>query len=454
MTDEFGEEIKQMYRKAGLTPPEGKGLHTKAFHGCVISYLKKGMSYSEGAKRCMGALGDKAINPSHRRKEEYMEQFDEMLGKYRVTVNPDGTHNIHEVPIFELGTFKSKDGKPYDDEWFDRARQTHEAMKSDNGYLPTFHPGHNSDNGSELPAMGLLDNLKKAGKMVIADLVKIGQDAWAALKDGKYPYRSIEATNGDAPRILSLAMLGSRPPAVKTPPLYAGELPEGVIVDTFSIMVDENVDILECAVVERTEPVKELEQEATNMADEIKDVKETPTPEVKAEEAQDKAAEKLIEKIEQNEKIQMAEQIKALEAKLAAVADTVTKAETAKKEAIVDSFIEKMNATGKLTKSQIDYDGKENSLALRKLMLSLNDEQREQFCAFVGATESVAHFTQETKAGDETDKHSETDDAEKLWDKVNEMTKSYMKENPKASLRDAQKAVLAANPAIKSKLEI
>ena len=63
----MGEKIKQMYRKEGLTPPKGKGMHTEAFHSCVIEYLKKGMSYPEAAKRCMGGLGrNKAVNPSHR----------------------------------------------------------------------------------------------------------------------------------------------------------------------------------------------------------------------------------------------------------------------------------------------------------------------------------------------------------------------------------------------------
>ena len=46
--------------------PEGKGIHTEAFHSCVVNYLKKGFSYDEAAKRCMGGLGrNKAVKKSH-----------------------------------------------------------------------------------------------------------------------------------------------------------------------------------------------------------------------------------------------------------------------------------------------------------------------------------------------------------------------------------------------------
>jgi len=62
----MGEEIKKLYRKKGLTPPKGKGIHTKLFHKCVVSYLTKGMSYREAAKRCMGGIGrNLAVNKSH-----------------------------------------------------------------------------------------------------------------------------------------------------------------------------------------------------------------------------------------------------------------------------------------------------------------------------------------------------------------------------------------------------
>ena len=63
----------QLYVDAGLTPPkEGKGIHTYRFHECAVSYMKKGMDKNEAYKRCMGALGELAINPEHRRTEMEM----------------------------------------------------------------------------------------------------------------------------------------------------------------------------------------------------------------------------------------------------------------------------------------------------------------------------------------------------------------------------------------------
>jgi len=66
----MSQEIKDMYRNAGLKPPEGKGIHTKNAHKCVINYLKKGFSKDEAWKRCVGGMGAKnAIKKSHRRKK-------------------------------------------------------------------------------------------------------------------------------------------------------------------------------------------------------------------------------------------------------------------------------------------------------------------------------------------------------------------------------------------------
>jgi len=64
----MSQKIRAIYRKAGVESkmPEGKGIHTEAFHSCVVNYLKKGFSYDEAAKRCMGGLGrNKAVKKSH-----------------------------------------------------------------------------------------------------------------------------------------------------------------------------------------------------------------------------------------------------------------------------------------------------------------------------------------------------------------------------------------------------
>lgn len=63
----MSKKIKQMYRSAGIRPPDGKGIHTKAAHSCVVEYLRKGLSKDSAWKRCMGALKARAIKKAHRR---------------------------------------------------------------------------------------------------------------------------------------------------------------------------------------------------------------------------------------------------------------------------------------------------------------------------------------------------------------------------------------------------
>jgi len=75
----MGKRIKDIYRKAGIKPPKGKGMHTEAFHRRAVQimkgYLGKGgltkkekqIAYATAMKR----LGrNKSVNPSHRRKRK------------------------------------------------------------------------------------------------------------------------------------------------------------------------------------------------------------------------------------------------------------------------------------------------------------------------------------------------------------------------------------------------
>ena len=58
--------IRKLYTDKGLTPPEGKGIHTKRAHECVVKYLAKGLSKDEAWKRCIGGIGrDLAVKKSH-----------------------------------------------------------------------------------------------------------------------------------------------------------------------------------------------------------------------------------------------------------------------------------------------------------------------------------------------------------------------------------------------------
>jgi len=63
----MSEAIKALYFKAGITPPQGRGVHTIDAHRAVIRYRKQGLTKSEAWKRVVGGMGKHAIKPSHRR---------------------------------------------------------------------------------------------------------------------------------------------------------------------------------------------------------------------------------------------------------------------------------------------------------------------------------------------------------------------------------------------------
>ena len=70
----MSKEIKKLYRKEGLKPPDGKGIHTKRAHKAVVQYLKKGMSKEEAWKRVMGGMGrDLVVKKAHRRSPKFTE---------------------------------------------------------------------------------------------------------------------------------------------------------------------------------------------------------------------------------------------------------------------------------------------------------------------------------------------------------------------------------------------
>lgn len=62
--------IREMYRKKGLTPPEGKGIHTKKFHEVSSSIMEDNPHLGKGSAYAiaMSKLGrDKSVKKSHRR---------------------------------------------------------------------------------------------------------------------------------------------------------------------------------------------------------------------------------------------------------------------------------------------------------------------------------------------------------------------------------------------------
>jgi len=64
----MSERIRKMYRKKGLKPPDGKGIHTAKFHEMATSIMRDNPGYSKSRAYsiAMGKLGrDKAVKKSH-----------------------------------------------------------------------------------------------------------------------------------------------------------------------------------------------------------------------------------------------------------------------------------------------------------------------------------------------------------------------------------------------------
>lgn len=140
---------------------------------------------------------------------------------FRVTDHGDGTYSIGDVPIFELGEHR---GFEYDEAWGDRTISNFAKLKGERGWLPTVFLGHTSDEpgAPEKPAVGFLDNMRRVGKQIVADLTHIGQEIYEQIRAGQWPYRSVEVFNRAA-QITGLALLGGTTPYHKFAPLLFGD---------------------------------------------------------------------------------------------------------------------------------------------------------------------------------------------------------------------------------------
>ncbi len=144
---------------------------------------------------------------------------------FRHTVNPDGTVNIHDVPVF-----KAHVDRRYkcDEKWLDRCvadflGQKVDSMKLADGderyaMLPPMTLGHTpvDPNAPEPPAHGFVDNLRRVGKVLYADFVNVSKEAWGQIKNNAFPYRSAEVIPSRH-RLTNVSLLGGRYPHFALP---------------------------------------------------------------------------------------------------------------------------------------------------------------------------------------------------------------------------------------------
>ena len=136
------------------------------------------------------------------------------FSEHKSTKNEDGTFNILDVPIFELGEHR---GQKYDQKWMTEALSNFTSLKTEKKFLPRVIVGHTNDK-EEKPAVGFLDNLKIKGETVYADLVKLAQKTFDEIKANAWPGRSVEV-NPAKKKFTAMAFLGGTEPYFQFEPI-------------------------------------------------------------------------------------------------------------------------------------------------------------------------------------------------------------------------------------------
>jgi len=135
------------------------------------------------------------------------------FSEHKSTKNEDGTFNILDVPIFELGEHR---GQKYDQKWMTEALSNFTSLKTAKKFLPRVIVGHQDKD--EKPAVGFLDNLTVKGQTVYADLVKLAQKTFDEIKTKAWPSRSVEV-NPAKKKFTALALLGDSEPYFQFEPI-------------------------------------------------------------------------------------------------------------------------------------------------------------------------------------------------------------------------------------------
>jgi hypothetical protein len=171
--------------------------------------------------------------------------------------NPDGTVNILNVPIF-----KTHQDRRYncDEAWLDRCvadfmgqkLESLELAEGDARYamLPSVTVGHTPEdpNAPEPLCEGFLDNVRRVGRLLYADLMHVSRDAWGKIKDGKLPYRSAEVIPSKH-RITNLSLLGGRYPHFALPVMRFRSRAHGEVI-RYTFATKDNTAMDENAILQ------------------------------------------------------------------------------------------------------------------------------------------------------------------------------------------------------------
>ena len=143
---------------------------------------------------------------------------------YDATRNADGSYTIHDVPtVGELSAGERSNAEAIGREWMESVIAAHMAQLV-GGHVAPAHAGHRTPLG-EPTALGSFVPLRVrrmsvSGVMqdVLLSELTVSADTLAAIREGRYPYRSIEV-DWAAGKIASLALMSGAPPHFPFPML-------------------------------------------------------------------------------------------------------------------------------------------------------------------------------------------------------------------------------------------
>lgn len=138
---------------------------------------------------------------------------------YEATQAKDGTWTIHDVPVFSVHTDERR-GEPehYDEDWLYRAVKLAQGRERHDGYLGPLHKQHHPNPEVQFAGKFRLTGVRdlvyegEPTPTIYADFVDIPDEVYQEIKQGRFPYRSVEIPGPEKPEVLSIALLDHEVP--------------------------------------------------------------------------------------------------------------------------------------------------------------------------------------------------------------------------------------------------
>lgn len=378
----------------------------------------------KGDKWCVYSKDGSELLGEHDTEKEAKAQLAAIeASKYAKKYN-----DIQNVEIFKTGTHN---GTTFDES--DLAEM--EKAFNELDFLPALKVGHTND--SSLPAYGYLQNIRKVGNTLLADLVNIPNDIYQAIREKKFGRVSAEVyfnfkRDGKVfKRVVSaLALLGQSVPGVSgLKPLYKMFSAEDSAAAESTAHIEFAIGIVKDSQSEAIEG-DEMSEELKQYQQKVDDLQKKLTA------AEDSA--KALEQAQATLKVNFEAENKALKKQ---IADAEIKAKTAGLPPSIRQYFEALYTFASDTEMKtfsLKLDDKAQDKSQQEVIAALAEFMVKKF----------SHLMQDEKGG-------ETKDAMKdntytnASDEVEKRVKKYMADNKEAKYSVAMKSVLDADAKLK-----